>query len=97
LCLLQNATAPVAKCNSPLLQKCDPLNLGILNLGIEQEELVSSLPALSSDIDEVLQAVEAYNEASTRTGWPKAQTISRQGAQQSEQGSKTQAAWKAGE
>jgi hypothetical protein len=68
--------SPCCKMQQPPVAKCDPLNLGILNLGIEQEELVSSLPALSSDIDEVLQAVEAYNEASTRTGWPKAQTIS---------------------
>jgi len=41
----------------------------------EKEDTSASLPDLPPDIDEVAQAISAYNAAADRTGWPKVQKL----------------------
>lgn len=56
----QNAPAPSAKCATPLAQNDTPHNLGIYNLGNEQD---ISPPCVFL----------AYNKIAERVGWPKVQ------------------------
>jgi hypothetical protein len=74
---------PVAKYNSPCCKTpqppvviCDPLNLGTINLGSEQETTNVVLAKPHLHVDNISEAVTCYNDAADRAGWPKMQKLS---------------------
>jgi DNA-binding MarR family transcriptional regulator len=74
---------PVAKYNSPCCKtqqppvaKCDPHNLGTINLGNEEEDTFVSLWEKPESVDDVSRAVTHFNATAEKVGWQKVQKLS---------------------